>query len=860
MTTEFKLVVKKELEDVANRRKKTGGAEAGLPPLEDRLTEVGKGSKVLLDVLNTLNEDGQDDAWNDAIESKAEGAGSKAEVARNYAGHTGLVGLAFSGGGIRSATFNLGVLQALEKCGVLSSIDYLSTVSGGGYLGSCLSSLHTSGMTPKLSWIRKGLGTVSNSLKSLVGKNTSPELNAETAGEAIDFPFRHKQGLPEPVAFRHLRNNANFLAPKGFLDLLRAPAILLRGVLINLLVILPYILVASIVTVLINPNFSDLEVSLFGNWTPFTFLRESAFAGSITLFLLLVAAFALYPLALWLSQKVGYLNIPEWKSRHRVGRVFGSWIAVIAVVAFLEFQPIAILWFSVVIEKVRGAGIQWQDWFTMLGTVGSVLASLSAGNLAERVDSGLVGKLGIYLLGLLGFLLFWLVYLNLCRWAILYVWSPMELSDFIDLVKEMVPEAVAFLTRALSSFASLQSMEFFVSSAQYQLLSVYLLIALFLGFYTIAFVDVNYTSLHNFYRDRLSKAFLIRFGDDGDLEHNDTQKLSELNSETAPYHLINAAINLDAPKEAFRRGRQADTFLFSKHFIGGPPTDYCETTAMESARSHVNLGTAMAVSGAAFAATAGKATIKPLAFLMAMLNVRLNYWLPNPKFVARRGWWAGNTFNRAGPIYLVKELFGWLDANSWNVDISDGGHFENLGVYELLRRECRLIIAGDGECDPELKFEAVSELVRLAQIDMGIEIKMDGLDEIRAGQQHYAIGTIGYSRGRKGVLIYLKSSLLKDDALEASLPSEEAYLTSGGRADDRQYDSNPYIAHYKAKNPSFPHQTTGDQFFDEKQFECYRALGYMVAMRSIGDWKTPTGKKKKMDDGKQVSEPGETAT
>ena len=105
--------------------------------------------------------------------------------------------------------------------------------------------------------------------------------------------------------------------------------------------------------------------------------------------------------------------------------------------------------------------------------------------------------------------------------------------------------------------------------------------------------------------------------------------------------------------------------------------------------------------------------------------------------------------------------------------------------------------------------------------------------------QNHALGTIHYSGNRVGMLIYLKSSLLKDDALEASLQSEDAYLTSDDRHDDRQYDSNPYIAHYKAENPSFPHQTTADQFFDEKQFECYRALGYMVAMRSIGDWETP---------------------
>jgi len=369
--------------------------------------------------------------------------------------------------------------------------------------------------------------------------------------------------------------------------------------------------------------------------------------------------------------------------------------------------------------------------------------------------------------------------------------------------------------------------------------------------YSIFSVDINSISLHTFYRDRLSRAYVVRCYD-GEVEPNDLQTLGDLNTSDAPYHLINAAINVTTQKEAFKRGRQADTFLFSKNFIGGPTTGYCKTRKMQDVLSHLNLATAMAISGAAFAATAGKATIRPLAFVLAMLNVRLNYWLPNPGRVAESGWLGSRLFGRVGPFYLIRELFNLLSAKSSHVDISDGGHFENLGVYELLRRECRLIIVGDGECDPGLRFEAVSELCRLAQIDMGIHIEIDGLDAIRAGEQHHAIGTVTYSKGRTGVIIYLKSSMLKDDSLEAALKSPDAYLSSPLRDDDRQYDSNPYIAHYKSRHPDFPHQTTADQFFDERQFECYRALGFMVAMRTIGDWPTP--KRRNASESNQTSE------
>ena len=117
-------------------------------------------------------------------------------------------------------------------------------------------------------------------------------------------------------------------------------------------------------------------------------------------------------------------------------------------------------------------------------------------------------------------------------------------------------------------------------------------------------------------------------------------------------------------------------------------------------------------------------------------------------------------------------------------------------------------------------------------MDFGINIEMDGLDEIRSGEQQYARGTILYPDGRVGYLIYLKSSLLGDDMVEATV-SDDAYVSSPLRSDDRRFDELGYIAHYKAGHPDFPHESTADQFFDETQFECYRALGYQIASRTF---------------------------
>jgi len=219
-----------------------------------------------------------------------------------------------------------------------------------------------------------------------------------------------------------------------------------------------------------------------------------------------------------------------------------------------------------------------------------------------------------------------------------------------------------------------------------------------------------------------------------------------------------------------------------------------------------------------------------------MLNIRLGYWLVNPYHLApqRRGGF-GFRVGRllgVGVVRFVQELIGWLVYKRSFVYLSDGGHIENMGIYPLVHRQCRLIIVGDGECDPAYTFEGLLDATRMIRIDFGVEIEMDGLDEIRSGMQQHALGTIHYPDGRLGYLLYFKSSLLGDDMIEATV-SENAYVSSPLRSDVRHFDEMGYIARYKAAHPGFPHETTADQFFDEAQFECYRALGYVIADRAF---------------------------
>jgi hypothetical protein len=252
---------------------------------------------------------------------------------------------------------------------------------------------------------------------------------------------------------------------------------------------------------------------------------------------------------------------------------------------------------------------------------------------------------------------------------------------------------------------------------------------------------------------------------------------------------------------------------------------------MEKVAPGLTAGSAMAISGAAASADMGSATIKPLTPTLAILNIRLGYWVTNPRIVAGAmiksliAWFFAK-------LYFLNELLGLLTESSATVYLTDGGHIENLGVYELLRRRCKLIIAVDAEADPEMTYGALLTLQRYARIDQSIRIdlpwaavrdathdasaeiaKTGGVTPASAPHgPHCALGTIYYPRKTQtdpqhepesestGLLLYIKSSLTGDE--------------------------NDYIVDYKRRNPTFPHETTADQFFTEEQFEVYRALGF----------------------------------
>ena len=628
-----------------------------------------------------------------------------------------LTGLALSGGGIRSATFNLGVIQALAKNGILKNVDYLSTVSGGGYIGSCLSSLLN--------------GTGQNA--------ASTEWNNE-------FPFYHDAGEEEPPPLRHLRDFSNFLAPHGFSGVIQMPALLLRGFLTNLSVALPFVVFSAIFFSLVWGNSIEQAASPLDLYiiTPYSF-------GVVVLFAL------------------GSLGAASWtqRGRERLRRIW-VWVSLIPMfVLGVETIPAAT---AVVIILKEGYNLT--DLGAAAGVIGGILPVLFAEKAAGKA-SKLTGKIALAAIGLLA------------------------------------PLVLLFLHSYLVSYL----IEVMTSPFAFQSLGVIVVLGGLVFAWNLLRYNANLTSMLPFYRDRLTKAYLRKWNPrSSKTEDNSEQKLSELESR-GPYHIINTTMNLQGSPDLTLHGRNSRVFVLSKRFCGYTDSTgdhYAKTADLEWTDRNLTLGTAMSVSAAAAAPNMGMLTVPFLTFLMTMLNIRLGYWLLHPdkcpKRSPNRRTHQRPPRKRPGICYLFREMMGKVDGKKY-VNLTDGGHLENLGVYELLRRQCKLIIACDAEADPDRKFPSLARVIRFARIDWGIDIDIDVAD-LRKGAngqslKGWAVGRIRYPDKKIGYLLYIKSSLL-ETRISMSRPTRQR------------------IRHFRTRG-------TGDQFFSEAQFEAYRSLGHKIA-------------------------------
>lgn len=359
-------------------------------------------------------------------------------------------------------------------------------------------------------------------------------------------------------------------------------------------------------------------------------------------------------------------------------------------------------------------------------------------------------------------------------------------------------------------------------------------------------LDVNRFSLYMMACNRVVRAYLgasnkqrqphpftgFDVDDDPRLETLATSNQGQIQR---PYHLINTSLNLVTGQELAWQNRRAASFIFSPLFCGfEAPTHYqsgvqfdkqmrtqgCFRPTAEyasQADSHApseqgtRLGMAVTISGAAVSPAMGYHTSPAMCFLLTMFNLRLGRWCANPR---KHKW------RRAGPriglFALLHELLGNADTNADYVYLSDGGHFDNLGLFELVRRRCRLIVLVDASADGELNFEDLGNAIRKCYTELAIEIALDVSPiegDGKNSQRHCVAGTIHYEKtdqwgetdmeqGTPGVLLYVKPSLTGKELAE--------------------------LLNYRKSEKGFPHESALAQSFDETQFESYRALGYRI--------------------------------
>lgn len=609
------------------------------------------------------------------------------------------VGLALSGGGVRSATFNLGVLQALERYGLLKSVDYLSTVSGGGYIGAALT------------WFCNYLSR--------------------------PFPFgasRKDAGAQEPRKVLHwLREHGSYLTPGHGLSLWSLVGAVIMGIFLNLLVLVPVFLLATFFLALPCP------------------LGSNSFGMLLRLGALLLLLFLGYTVIYALLSGIGAIR--GFAAERRRSRWVGALLAAGAGCMVVGSIP----------EAYEFIGAHLKDWvktamslvsLSGIAAILGVLKTRSQGN-ERKGGQALALAAGLALLAYGVFLWFYHVmhgHPQTPEW----LWPWLGLSVALAVV-----------------------------------------------------ANINHVSMHRYYRNRLMEAYLP-YGIAGQpVSAADECFLKDLAARdtSAPYPLINANLQTVGSSQAKLRQRGGENFIFAPAYCGSDHTAYVKTA--EYVGGNMNLATAFAISGAAVDANSFSTRSRPLAFFMALLNVRLGYWILNPRhadsaWLARmKPWWH---------VYLFKEMLGGVNEESWHVHLSDGGHFENLGLYELVRRKCRRILVSDAGADPQWTFEDLANAVEKARVDFGARIEIDvsplfPKGEDRRSPQASVRGKIVYADNTEAELIYMTTALIE------------------GLSED--------IYGYHRAHSSFPDEPTKDQFFDEAQFEAYRELGFQVCRGAI---------------------------
>lgn len=739
----------------------------------------------------------------------------------------GRVGIALSGGGIRSAAYNLGALQVLRDKGVFGNgapddqpePDVLvAAVSGGSYIASAFATVAAKSTDSDLA-PRDGAG---------------PEPDGAPAPRRIYAP-----SSPEEV---HLRNHSSYIAP-GLGGKLRLALRVLMGMLANFAVIgVVVAIVGAALGIVYGEGFGQLARA---NATGA--LHPPAIAWLLPLGLLGLGAVLLLP---DLFKRLYHDSVRRfceaWATRLIV---VGLACGVVAVAI-----PQLILW-------VRGFSWTWAI------DVAGAAAPAAEGTVADRA-TGVLQTLNLSAV------------LTAAAGA-LRVFVARKRSYFALVAGAVAGPLTVFVPIVWVANASAVG-GFGAGDAR--------LLAALVGAGLIAWlvVDLNQWSLHPYYRRRLSSAFFVRRVGPDKVEEwpYDAQlRVSEVDGRGRfPELIVCAAANV-SDHGATPPGRSATPFTFCRQDIGGPLVSACTARFYEQhaarASRDVTLPAAVAMSGAAFAPVMGKRSIRALTFLLALTNLRLGVWLPNPQHVealatprldaaptwarelpgavetcvrraARRllerlvperrhheildkrcrpAWERAKAWvlgRRPRPHYLFKEMLGRTRLADRFLYVTDGGHFDNLGVVELLRRGCTTVYCLDAGGDAPGSYTALGEAIALARSELQVDIDVDPspIDAPSAGAPpatDHVIGRIRYRATPTGT-----GEVTGDAGGCSPFVGRIVYCRATVTA-QAPFD----VRAFQAKDARFPHHSTFDQLFDDEKFESYRALGAHTTARAI---------------------------
>jgi hypothetical protein len=794
-------------------------------------------------------------------------------------------GLALSGGGIRSATFSIGVMQALARHRLLRRFDDLSTVSGGGYAGAFLGRLYT-----------RPAEALAGALPKAVQPAPAEKLSAADLVERILTEPRSK-----PLGF--LRENGRYLSPNGAGDLLLAGAVLLRNT------VSIHVVLATLVLTLFLAAHGARVLLREGGAFPFSLSSGGIFWSDWLALPALVFLFLSVPVgwAYWLGQR-GSSGAP-WYRRP----VVGGWFVLAASLALLAVSwtmpglvPPAYVPFVGSIALISGAAL-------LFSRTGRPPDELARNNRLSRQLKGtliaVLGTLAFALLDTLGAT----VYASLARHRFDLVgtfgaWkSALSASGLAGLVafgrklatflsdraagkRLALPAAaaawVASLALVLVLLTGFSALSYGVASGFGTLSpspgagAVYawvfpLCVALTLLFgRTLPFL--NQSSLQALYGARLARAYLgasnpERWGGRG---QNVTEPLAgdgigldDYRPEEAggPLHLVNITLNetFAGKSQVEQRDRKGLAMAVGplsvaagrkSHALRAPDASgRFALRPLEASRSEyaiftppegdlvlaerLPLETWVSVSGAAFSTGLGSRTSLGLSLLCGVFNVRLGYWWdsgidPDARAGRTKPTWGGRAhlaLEKLIPVqmHLLDEFLARFPGpNSRRWYLSDGGHFENTACYELIRRRLPVIVLCDDGADPDYRFGDLANLVRKARIDFRTEITFLTEADFADEPEGRFFGSLA-ELCRDGPDGFSKkhaalARVVYPDGAVGVLVVLKPSLTG-----DEPLD----LLEYHAEHGAFPQEPTSDQFFDEAQWESYRRLGEFIGGR-----------------------------